>query len=240
MMGFARSADALMNEAHDGHKKTLERLAEIATGKSTSGAITGLLEDWKRATEPARKTIMEAESSVRRFNELHPDLDANEITPEHVRDFRSALLGMPKHVSKKVAALPLPSLVKWAEENQAPLITPQSAVKMLRLVKAILANADDAGLIESNPAAGITIKSRATAVERLPFDAEQIQDTRQRPSRTFWRTLRRCVADLAGDVHRRTTGRTGGADSSGHQNGLRRIVYLHSRRPGERQDPQDR
>ena len=174
MMGFARSADALMNEAHDGFAKTLEKLADTATGKATTGAITGLLDDWKRTTEPARKTIVEAEAAVRRFNELHSDLDANEITPAHIRDFRSALLGMPKHVSRKVSALPLPSLVKWAEDNQAPLIAPQSAVKMLRLVKAILANADDAGLIESNPAAGITIKVRGTVVERLPFDAGQM------------------------------------------------------------------
>ena len=117
--------------------------ASLTSGKYT---LSAAYEGWKKATSPTQSTDREFHYAVRRFIELHGDLQIEDIRRSHVRAYREALQMIPVRRSGPLKVADLPTLVEWSEKHpDAPRLQPTSINKMLGGVQAITVWAHDNG-----------------------------------------------------------------------------------------------
>ena len=75
--------------------------------------LSKALEFWSRgAKKPAPRVVMDAETGVRRFIELHGDLPLGDVTKRMVREYRTALMKTATRLPKMIRTSPLPELIK--------------------------------------------------------------------------------------------------------------------------------
>lgn len=143
------SADLAAAAEHAATQLTAAGAGAAGTSTSAPAALTwdSLRADWELERKPARKTIIEARSSI----ELFTSQNSKPVTDLVKRDFtafKSWLLTQPGRGGETLSAA--------------------SATKRLNLLKTILAVAADNDVIPSNPAAGVGIKG-AKDSDRQPF-----------------------------------------------------------------------
>jgi hypothetical protein len=102
----------------------LRKIDDIAQAAGLNAAaepdgltLDTLFERWQRERSPAPRSVTECEFTVGRFRELHGLLAAAEITRQHVRDFREAMLQFPAKPSNDEARLPLPEILRGYERK---------------------------------------------------------------------------------------------------------------------------
>jgi integrase len=143
-------------------------------------SLDALFERWKRERDPAPRSIVECEFTVRRFRELHGRLPIADITRPHVRQFREAMLQFPLRLSNEESRLPLPEILQRYEGQDAPRTSPASARKRLTFLNTLFRLAVDAGDLQENPADGIRI-AEVDRQQRYPFSAEDLAAIFSRP-----------------------------------------------------------
>ena len=118
-----------------------------------SGDLTALCEYWKAQKKPRSKTVIEANSVVRRFSRVHGNVPPSKVTRRHVIAFRDALV----------------------EEGKAP----GTVKKLLGLLGSMfqVAVEDDARFgIETNPVRDVKVRGHVgEAKVRKPFSVEDLQ-----------------------------------------------------------------
>jgi integrase len=118
-----------------------------------SGSLDALCEYWKQQKKPRSKTIIEANSVVRRFRALHGDIAPPKVTRRHVMAFRDALV----------------------EEGKAP----GTIKKLFALLSSMfqIAVEDDGRFgIETNPVRDVKVRGRVGEVKvRKPFSPEDLK-----------------------------------------------------------------
>src|SRR3546814_4178734 len=65
---------------------------------------------WLKERQPPPKTASEWETYIRRFTEISGDLPVTAITKAHVRDFKDALLLLPRSLTSAQRALTVPEI----------------------------------------------------------------------------------------------------------------------------------
>lgn len=60
-----------------------------------------VLEEWKLKVKPRARSVMDWETAIRRFTELHGKLNIEDVQKNHIREFRDALVCVPKNLTKK-------------------------------------------------------------------------------------------------------------------------------------------
>jgi integrase len=111
------------------------------------GSLSAAMEGWKKARQPGPNVISEYAHAVRRFTELHGDLEIINIKRSHVREFREALQAMPVRRTGQLRSATLPQLVEWSKKNpDAPKIASATVNKLLGGVQAIAVWGYDNGL----------------------------------------------------------------------------------------------
>jgi hypothetical protein len=75
-----------------------------AAGNGKGPVFSAAFADWIRLSKPAHRTLLEARTAFRLFEELHGDLPIGEIGKPHARAFRDALARIPKHLSAEQKA----------------------------------------------------------------------------------------------------------------------------------------
>lgn len=121
--------------------------------------LTNMLEKWNEERQGPQTSYIEFQIQVRRFVELHGDLDVDKIGVSHIREFKDAMLKFPRiSNSKALRDKTVPQLLEYAQKHpDIPLLSPNTARKALAAVSAILGFALNNGYIDSNPAHGIKI-----------------------------------------------------------------------------------
>jgi hypothetical protein len=135
----------------------------------------------KGAKKPAAKSVVEAELAVRSFRQLHGDMPIGDITREHARAFRDAMVMVPKALPKNLRDLPLPVLLK----RDLSQFQPRNATtvnKLMSLAGGIISQAERDGVLDNvvppfvNP---FTQKMRLALIEgdeaRQPFDKADLR-----------------------------------------------------------------
>jgi len=113
----------------------------------TGGSLSAAMEGWKKARQPGPNVISEYAHAIRRFTELHGDLEIINIKRSHVREFREALQAMPVRRTGQLRSATLPQLVEWSKKNpDAPRIKSATVNKLLGGVQAIAVWGYDNGL----------------------------------------------------------------------------------------------
>jgi len=144
-------------------KKLAERglsyVAEAVTANRRDPAtitLSGVVQAWKDQTAPGAPE--QYEYPVKLFEELNGALPVKEITVDHVRAFRDALLKMPPASGGKFENMAMPEILRLAERKG---LTPRMASttrKDFRCLKAIFTFAADESYVDVNVAAGIKIR----------------------------------------------------------------------------------
>lgn len=86
----------------------------------------------------ASNTITEYQLSIDRFISVHGDIDVNEITKDHVRQFRDLLRKVPSRPPNDVRSLPISQQVEWAEDRDTSTLSQAAINKNFLGVKAAL------------------------------------------------------------------------------------------------------
>lgn len=130
---------------------------------------------WSARSDVTPQTAAEALTTVRRFTELHGSLPLREISREHCRRFRAAMLDMPRVLTEDLRKSTLPDLLKGLKGQSYDRVAPVTARKRLTFLKAILAFGVEEGELDESPAAGLAIKAGTEGEERKPFAPEELE-----------------------------------------------------------------
>jgi integrase len=130
--------------------------------------LSGLFERYKAERKPSDKVWREFDLVQRHFITVNGDLSVRSIRKSHIRTFKAALLTMRS--SKR----------RQGQEEGATLST-STVVKLLGLLRSVLAWAEREGFVDVNPAHGTarvasTEKKVATIDKRRPFTVAEVRD----------------------------------------------------------------
>ncbi|MFB9900421.1 site-specific integrase [Cerasicoccus arenae] len=167
-----------------GDNQHLEYLEEPAHSISNVHASTSpsvnriseMLIKWERDGQRPDITIQEWRLAIRRFIDLKGDKTVETITPADIREFKEALLQVPKRVARNDRSLPMPQLIAKYRKNNCARLHPASINKILAAVRSVLSWCIKNGYIDRNPALGIAAPlPKVSAKSRLPFDSEDLK-----------------------------------------------------------------
>lgn len=143
----------------------------------------------RRLSEMFRKYVAESDIGgsaehdfglgVRRFIELHGDIDVNAVSRRHVEDFRDVLRGMPSRPPNDIRKLPMVDQVLWAEKCNAKRFSQATINKNIGGVKVTLSFAfDETSEIENrdwrNPCDGFSKKPKKSSDKVRAFKPDEI------------------------------------------------------------------
>lgn len=142
--------------------------------------ILETFEHWKREHIRAggpKKSISEFETQVRRFVDFRGNKRVSEVTKKDIIAFKDAMLNYPARCPSELVGKPFARIVEWGKENEdAPKLAAKTInEKVLASLRAVFTCAVERADIESNPAAGVRLKSNGQQVRpRLPYAAEEL------------------------------------------------------------------
>lgn len=125
-------------------------------------------------------TLKEYYIGVRRFIDLHGDMDATRITRSHAEEFRDALRQLPSRPPNHVRELPLQKQVQWGENHEKKKIGQAAINKNLLGVKSTLHYGFwETAVFEDrnwqNPFDGFSKKPRKPTHPIKPFTNNQLE-----------------------------------------------------------------
>ncbi|BDC82083.1 integrase [Aeromonas hydrophila] len=140
---------------------TGDTTATVATISPRGIRLSVLFERYKttiRRREPkkAEGRIQEYQVAVERFIELLGDKGIEEIRKQDISEFRNLMEQLPARPKRDVSAMPLRQQIAHAEEHSLPRLSAATVKKLGRALSAVLGIAVDDGLLEYNPAHGVT------------------------------------------------------------------------------------
>jgi hypothetical protein len=105
----------------------------------------------EKAKQTSTTTLREFEYAIRRFTEPHGDMQVEQITRRHVREFREALQAIPIRRSGAERSATLPDIMAWsARHPDAKKIAPATVNKLLGGVQAVAVWRRDNGLVSED------------------------------------------------------------------------------------------
>lgn len=110
----------------------------------------------RREPKKAEGRIQEYQVAVERFIELLGDKGIEEIRKQDISEFRNLMEQLPARPKRDVSAMPLRQQIAHAEEHSLPRLSAATVKKLGRALSAVLGLAVDDGLLEYNPAHGVT------------------------------------------------------------------------------------
>lgn len=145
----------------------------------------------------ASNTISEYQLSVDRFISVHGNLDINEITKEHVKEFRDLLRRVPSRPPNDVRDLPIAKQAEWADGRDTNTLSQAAINKNYLGVKAALnyAHSETSILFNPhwrNPFDGFSKKPKRSENPIRRFTDEEVQivfspdNYRPKTAEKFW------------------------------------------------------
>jgi integrase len=130
---------------------------------------------------PSANAVTEAEIAVRRFEQVHGDLRVGQITRQHARTFRDALVRLPTRLPKALQKLPVLKLIDHPDAVHLPRQAAATVNKAITLLSAIVAAAVDRHDLHdslpgwSNPFAKLQLRVETSARNRRrPFSIDEL------------------------------------------------------------------
>ena len=176
--------------------------SEEAKGAQADGhTLSAVLDAYLAERQLTPRTEHEWRTSFRRLTEvIGGNVAARAVTKVHVRDFKNALLRCPSNMRHSLRRRALPDIVRLTEKDTKarPRLSPATVNKSLGAVAAVFAWAVSNGYLDTNVAAGMTVKDPVSAKDkRLPFTTEDLKTVfradhgryRERDPALFWLPL---------------------------------------------------
>ena len=134
-------------------------------------------ERWISLARPGDKQVGDNARYVKLFIGLHGDLPVDQITGEHVREFRDALLECPRNAPQHLARAPVAELAAWARANPHKAKLGRGTInhKGLDTISTLLEQARKDEYIRSNSAAGQQLPTKVSdKTQRRPYTSEEL------------------------------------------------------------------
>lgn len=170
-------ADAGVEDA----QRLPDYLKVVKRGKKTlrRRRITSMFEKYADDSDIGTSARNDFGVGIRRFCELHGDLDVAEINRRHIEDFRDMLRRLPSRPPNSIRKLPMPEQVAWAEGLDIITMGQAAINKNIGGVKVTLQYAfDQTSEINNrdwrNPCDGFTKKPKKTRDKIRGFTPDQI------------------------------------------------------------------
>ncbi|NPD69036.1 site-specific integrase [Lichenicola cladoniae] len=147
----------------------------VDAGPKASGVtLSQVFERYTSASHMTAGTKVDFGVSIRRFIEVHGDLDLHHIQKRHVIEFRDAMIRLPRNGGR---GLTVPQLLAASDGKDVPRLAPTTInEKSLAALKATLNYALDSDLVRENVAARVAVKVKKNAgPSRLPYDPADLQ-----------------------------------------------------------------
>jgi len=184
----AVQANEAIAKRHEGHvietPPAPPQLAAIRTLQVKRDGLDLLttFNKWLAERNPARKTVLDFGTAIRRFAELHGNPAVHEITKAHVRAYKEALQKLPSARSGDMQQMTLPELLEYLERHpvEGPRLSAGSINKAITALQTVFQWAEDQGYLEdypnwSNPAARMKMRDPTKDDDnRLPYDAKDL------------------------------------------------------------------
>lgn len=119
--------------------------------------LSGVVAAWKEQTSPVAPE--QYEYPVKLFEELNGALPVREITVNHVRAFRDALLKMPPASGGKFDNMTMQEAIRYADKHNLPRLKASTTSKHFRCLQAMFAFAANDSYVDVNVAAGIKMRA---------------------------------------------------------------------------------
>lgn len=177
--GFVDRVMEAEKEPLEAARKTVQRntpRSGVNAARTGNGSLGALIEPWSVETNPAASTVVDFQAAVRRFEDLHGYLSVDMIQRGHVAEFKAALFNIPARLSEAERALPLSDLLTKYEGMDVKRITPATVRKQLGAIKVLLGYAIASGLIDANPASGVTVaKGKRGMAMRYEYGRDDLE-----------------------------------------------------------------
>jgi integrase len=149
---------------------------EVVEKAATGPLLSKILELWLAERQPPAQTERDWRLVVRRFTELHGDLSVDTISKAHVREFKDALLQIPKVLPRRIQKLSVPKILAATKGMNQPRLSAGAVTKQLKALQSLLSWSVANGYLEHNVAMGITVaQAKEVADKRIAFDADDLQ-----------------------------------------------------------------
>ncbi|MDB5583972.1 MAG: hypothetical protein JWR80_9148 [Bradyrhizobium sp.] len=141
-----------------------------------------LMSLWAAARHPAPKTVHGATRAIAQLISLIGDLPVGKIKGEHLFDFRDALAGLPRDLSRAERAMSFVDLVARFEEEDDPRpgVEPATIRKKLRYIQGLVSFAYGERWIAGNDVRFIPVDGHSP-MKRRPFTLEEAHDVFAQP-----------------------------------------------------------
>lgn len=171
------------------------------TKESPNKRLSCVFEDYKsERPDLAKGTEKEWALAVRRFTELHGDMDVTKITKSEARKYRDMLRRLPRSSPNAVRKLGIMEQADWADSNKSQRLSAHSINKHIQGMSSVLRFSALESEFEfplhwSNPFEGLQKKSKSEGTEILPFSNQQTefifsdQNYQPRTPEKFWLPL---------------------------------------------------
>lgn len=146
------------------------------TPPNPAETLSAMHDRWVALFSPGRKARDDNRLYLNAFIGIYGDLPAAAVTRKMIRDFRELLRKRPRNMPADIAKLPLRDQVGWGETQQnCVFLTAQTVnAKGIGSLSAVLEAAKKDDLIEVNPCLGQLIPVKGHALDRLPYDVEDL------------------------------------------------------------------
>lgn len=134
------------------------------TGDSTQYKLSAYFERYKRnqietsqgSKDAVTRTVNDYATTVKRFIKVIGDLDIRMITKEQISIYRDTVLKLPARPKLAIRALPIDEQIMLAERCGLPTVSPSTVKTGIRGLSSVLQSAVENGIIDINPAHGVT------------------------------------------------------------------------------------
>jgi integrase len=118
--------------------------------------VSQLFDKWLAYRKPNGKTPQEWAMSIRRFREVvGEDIGVRSITKAHARDFRDALLKMPRNLTNGMKKMTVLEIIAATEGQEIRRLSGAAVNKNLAAVSTVLAFGADNDFLVMNPFSGV-------------------------------------------------------------------------------------
>lgn len=142
-------------------RKDTEEAADAELASDTSGqqgtaaTLQTILDRWARESGAPEQHVEQYGYAVRRFHELHGQVALADVTRANLREYKDAIVRLPRSTRADLRRAPLDRAVAIADWENLPRIEEKTARKHVIALSTLLGHAVSWGYIDKSPADGL-------------------------------------------------------------------------------------
>jgi integrase len=137
--------------------------------------ISKLFEKWLAYRKPPGKTPQEWATAIRRFSEVvGQDIGVRSITKAHAREYRDALLKMPRNLTNAMRTMTVPEIIAATEGKDMPRLAGRAVNKNIGALGSVIEYGVENDYCEINAFSGVKAHVDKNEKKRLAYTSDHL------------------------------------------------------------------